>query len=274
MKLYDFDGMFDEKLSAYMQKNKGKYTQDEWEDIIPQMYAKFGDTVVKSIGKTPNEYYGSLSDEELIKSFSGHIKQGLPVNSFLNNAIESRKNDALLIPLLDGTDEEILYAVNLLGASSLVIPKYFNIVTTSQNDDVCNACLEYLKERADDVKTEAVSEYKAGVKREYMLEILSHCVTHDDQALNVLLTAFRTEDENLAVHAGYLASFGDERALPVLLDRIEDENISFADFRELKFAIESLGGSYDKERDFSSDPYYEIIKSHGVADVDIFKDIK
>lgn len=274
MKLYDFDGMFDQKLSAYMQKNKGKYTQEEWEEVIPQMYAKFGDTIVKSIGKTPNEYYASLSGEELIKSLSGHIKQGLPVNGFLNNAIEARKDEALLLPLLDGTDEEVLYAVNALGSAKVALPKYFELVTKSQNDDVLNCCLEYLKESADGVKAEAVAAYKAGVKREYMLEILSRCVSRDDEVLNILLAAFRTEDENLALHASYLASFGDDRALPVLLDRIEDEGISFADFRELKFAVETLGGSYDKERDFSSDPYYEILTSHGATDVDIFKDIK
>ena len=53
MKLYDFDGMFDEKLSEYISKNAGKYKENEWEDIIPKLYQKFGDTVVKSLGKTP-----------------------------------------------------------------------------------------------------------------------------------------------------------------------------------------------------------------------------
>ena len=51
MKLYDFDGMFDEKLSEYVKKNADKYREKEWEDIIPKMYARFGDTVIKSLGK-------------------------------------------------------------------------------------------------------------------------------------------------------------------------------------------------------------------------------
>ena len=57
MKLYDFDGMFDKKLSEYISKNVGKYKEEEWEDIIPEMYTKFGNTVLKSLGTSPNGYY-------------------------------------------------------------------------------------------------------------------------------------------------------------------------------------------------------------------------
>ena len=41
---------------------------------------------------------------------------------------------------------------------------------------------------------------------------------------------------------------------------IEGEKISYADFEELRFAIEALGGKYDKERDFSQDKTYKKIK--------------
>ena len=58
------------------------------------------------------------------------------------------------------------------------------------------------------------------------------------------------------MRASYLASYGDSRALPVLLERIAGEDINFLEFRELKYAIEALGGEYNEERDFSSDPYY------------------
>ena len=58
------------------------------------------------------------------------------------------------------------------------------------------------------------------------------------------------------MRASYLASYGDVRALPVLLERIEGEDIGFLEFRELKYAIEALGGEYSEERDFSNDPEY------------------
>lgn len=274
MKLYDFDGMFEEKLADYIKKNPRNYTEKEWEDVIPQLYAAFGDTVIKSIGKSPNGFYADLSDEELVKCLCAHIKQGVPVSEYLCNAIESRKNDELLLPLLDGNEDEITYALNLLGASPLAMKKYMELLVSSENEDICNTCVDYVKERADDVKEQAFANYAAGVKCEYMLEILSRCVIKDDRIYDILIKAFRSEPENIPMHASYLAAYGDERALPCLLDKIDEEDVTYVEFQELKFAIEALGGTYDKERDFSSDPYYQLIKEHGALDIDIFKDLK
>ena len=41
MKLIDFDGLFDEKLTQYMSENKNKHTEKEWENVIPKLYKKF-----------------------------------------------------------------------------------------------------------------------------------------------------------------------------------------------------------------------------------------
>ena len=274
MKLYDFDGMFEEKLSDYIRRNPRGYTEKQWEDAIPAMYARFGDTVIKSIGKSPNQFYAGQSDEELVSSLRAHLKKGVPVSEFLCNAIESRNMVSLLIPLLDGSDDEVSYALNLIGPSKQALPVYMRLLTTSQNEDVCNTCVDYVKQFADEVKEEALANYKKGVRPEYMLEILSRCAVRDDAVFNLLLAAFRTADDNIPMRASYLAAYGDDRALPCLLAKIEEDGISYVDFQELKFAIEALGGTYDRERDFSSDPYYGLIKSHGAVDIDIFKDIK
>ena len=61
------------------------------------------------------------------------------------------------------------------------------------------------------------------------------------------------------MRASYLAAYGDERALPVLLEAIESDAINFLEFQELKYAIEALGGEYTRERDFSEDAYYKEI---------------
>ena len=66
--------------------------------------------------------------------------------------------------------------------------------------------------------------------------------------------------KKLSLYAGFVSRYGDERALPFLLEAIERDKISYADFEELRFAIESLGGEYNKERDFSSDKSYKAIK--------------
>lgn len=263
--------MFDEKLSEYVKKHAGEHTESEWEDIVPKMYARFGDTVIKSIGKSPNRYYADMEDKELVAQLKSHIKNGVPVSLFLCNAIEDRDMDELLVPLLSGSEDELSYALNLLGPSKAALPEYMRILTTSDDEDICNTCVDNVKELADFVKDDALTYYKKGVKKEYMLEILSRCVIREQEIFDVLIDEFRTSDvDTLPMHASYLAAYGDDRALPYLMDKIDEEDISFVEYQELKYAIESLGGSYEKERDFSDDPYYQVISAHNGNEVDLF----
>lgn len=259
MKLYDFDGMFDEKLAEYITKNAGKYKEEEWEDIIPVMYKKFGDTPIKSLGKTPREYYAAMTDGELIKCLKLHLKNGVPVSEFLCAAIEGRNLTNELLPLLDGTQDEIEYAMNLLGADPAALNKYMEMLCESDDEDMKNRCVDFIKENADAVLEKVKENYKNGIEREYMLEIMSRATTRDDEVFEILLKEFRTDPENIPMHASYLAAYGDERALQYLLDKIDEEGISFIEYQELKFAIEALGGEYTKKRDFSNDPYFKLI---------------
>ena len=187
MKLYDFDGMFDEKLSEYLKKNAEKYKESEWENIIPQMYARFGDTVIKSLGVSPNQYFAEMSDAELVSCLKAHLKQGIGVSEFLCNAIESRNNPALLIPLLSGTEDEIAITLNLLGACKEALPEYMRLLTQSESEDVRNTCVDFVKEYADEVKEQALAYYKNGVQKGYMLEILSRCVIRGDEIFDILI---------------------------------------------------------------------------------------
>ncbi len=270
MKLYDFDGMFDEKLAEYVKKNSEKYNESEWEDVIPQLYQRFGDTTIKSLGKTPREYYGEMDGDELIKCLRAHIKQEIPVSEFLCEAIESKAEVEKLMPLLDGTEAEREYAMNLIGADDKAIKKYMTILVSTDDEDMKNRCVDFIKEKADLVISEALENYSKGVDREYMLEIMSRSVVKNDKVFEILLSEFRGDIENVPMHASYLASYGDERALKYLLDKIDEENIPFIEYQELKYAIEALGGEYTKQRDFSSDPYYQIISAHSVSEADIF----
>lgn len=271
MKLYDFDGMFDEKLGEYVKNNADKYRESEWENIIPALYKKFGDTFIKSVGDTPNGFYAKMSDEELVTALKTHLKKQVPVSEYLCNAIEKRNTVQLLLPLLRGSESEAEYAVNLIGADNAAIPEYMRIIVSKDaSRDLKDACVDLVKEKADLAVKQAVEYYKNGVEREYMLEIMSRSVIRSDEVFQILLNEFRTDPDSVPMHASYLAAYGDERALQYLLDKIDEEGISFVEFRELKFAIEALGGEYTKVRDFSSDPYFELIKSRSEATADVF----
>ena len=106
MKLYDFDGMFDKKLSDYILNDNGRHKESEWEDLIPKLYKQFGDTFIKSVGDTPNGFYAKMSDEELVTALKTHLKKQVPVSEYLCNAIEKRNTVQLLLPLLRGGESE------------------------------------------------------------------------------------------------------------------------------------------------------------------------
>lgn len=267
-KLIDFDGLFDEKLAEYIQSNPQKYTEKQWENVIPKFYKQFGDIYVAKAGATPRQYYASMSDEELCETLERHYDEGVPVSDFLCREIESRGCSDALIRLLERREEEILtLAVNLAGSNEKAFPAYFRLLTSEVSDDIKEAVCEQLKGGADAAKEQALALFEQGHEQEMMLEILSRCKKRDDRVYELLLNAFRTGDE-VPMHASYLAAYGDERALPVLLEYIDRDDINFLEFREVKYAIEALGGEYTKPRDFSNDPYYQEIVAQSQLPVD------
>ncbi len=261
MEQIDFDGMFDEKLTEYMEKNKGKYTEAQWEDVIAKLYKKFGDTYIAKIKCTPKEYYAKMSDTQLVETLKAHLQEDIPVAEFLCGEIEKRGVVELLTPLLlDKNKETALYAFNLIGDNISVYDTYFKMIEEEGDIELQNDIIEIFKFHADEVKDRAYENYQKGIAKEYMLEILSRVKTRDEKIYYALITAFK-EDANLSMRASYLAAYGDERALPILLNKIESNQIGFIEFQELKYAIESLGGEYNKERDFSLDKDYLAIET-------------
>ena len=262
MKLIDFDGLFDEKLTQFMEENKNKYTEKQWEDIIPKLYKKFGDTFVAKVKCTPKQYYAKMSDTELAETLSAHLQSDIPVPEFLCAEIESRGAVETLTPLLFGDDTQAAaYALNLIGDDARAYDRYFTILQSETADEeLKNDIVEIFKLHADEVKELALSLYEKQIASEAMLEILSRVQSRDERVYDLLVAAFKT-DENLSMRASYLAAYGDERALPMLLDRIEDETLGFVDFQELKYAIEALGGEYDTPRDFSDDKDYLAVEA-------------
>lgn len=261
MKIFDFDGMFDQKLRDYMQKNP-KENGEEWEDVIPALYKKFGDTTIKSIGKSPNAFYAEMDDDQLIKALQIHLKQGVSVDGFLKSALDTRNCKDKLVALLDGSLAEKEFAVNYLGGYLPAFEKYMDMVESDVPETLKEECISALKSNPDNVVTRLISNVKNGVQKQIMLEILSFCTQKRDEIYQILLDEFVADENAVVQNATNLANFGDERALCALLEKIDDLAIDYVTYKELKFAIETLGGEYCKERDFSGDTAYEIIKKH------------
>lgn len=263
MELMDFDGLFDEKLAVYMEEKKDKYTEKEWEDVIPRLYKKFGDTYVAKVKCTPKEYYARMTDEQLVQTLSAHLSQDVPVSEFLCNELEKRNNVELLLPLLESDDTATQsYAINLILDDKRAYDGYFSLLCNESADgDVRDDVAEIFKHNADEVVDKVLSAYRAGIATEYMLEIMSRVVARSEEVFAILRDEFLSAGERTPIRASYLAAYGDVRALPLLMEKIEDRSIGFVEFQELKYAIEALGGEYDEPRDFSGDKDYLAVEA-------------
>ena len=216
-----------------------------------------------------------MSAAEHISARKTHLKEDVPVSEFLCGAIESRNAVELLLPLLDGSTDEREYAVNLIGADERAVKKYMAMITDPNADeDFKSRLADNVKQKADFVVEEAVENYDKGVEKEFMLEIMSRSIVPSEKVFTILINEFRSDPENIPMHASYLAAYGDTRALEYLLDKIDEEGISFIEYKELLLAIESLGGCYDKKRDFSSDPYYKLLTENSASVADILGKIE
>lgn len=264
MKLIDFDGLFDEKLTQFMEENKNKYTEKQWEDIIPKLYKKFGDTFVAKVKCTPKEYYAKMTDSELVQTLIAHIESDIPAPEFLCAEIAQRGEVETLAPMLKSDNTQVAtYALNLIGDDKRVYDEYFAILQKENADvDLQNDVIDIFKLHADEMKDRALAFYKQGIAKEAMLEILSRVHARDDEIYALLMENFLTYT-NIPMHASYLAAYGDERALKPLLAKIEDLSIGFVEFQELKYAIEALGGQYDAPRDFTADKDYLEVEAQG-----------
>ena len=274
-KLIDFDELFDRKLAQYMEEHAGEYSEKQWEDLIPRLYRNFGDTLIKSVGTTPKGYYAEMTDEELVEALKAHHKEGVSVSDFLCRELESRGcPDALLALMQEAEGELLTLTINLAGSSKKALPVYLDILLKTEDEELKDTATEYLKGNADAVKERVLTLYREGVEREYMLEILSRCKQKDDEVFEILLNEFRTAPDDIPMHASYLASYGDERALPLLLDYIDRDETNYLEYQELKYAIEALGGEYNKVRDFSADPYFQEIAAQSQIMPDFTSDKK
>lgn len=271
MKLIDFDEKFNRKMAEMIEKHAGERTEEEWETAVADAYEKFGDAYMGAIGMTPRQYFAKMGDGQLVEMLKEYLLQGVSVPDLLCEAIAGRGVFPELLALLHETDEELVhYALNLIGSDRRALERYVQMLSEEAYDEhIKDALADLLKERADEV-TEMVLPLVRGENAAYALEILSRTQKRDDRVYQALLGAFRNgEEEEVPLYAGYLAAYGDERALPELLKKIDEPEIGFVTFQELKFAIEALGGEYTQERDFSQDESYKKIMEAG-AGTDIF----
>lgn len=268
IKIIDMDKLFDKYISDFVYSNIGKVNPDEIENQIPKLYEQFGDKPLAELdGKTPNQYYASFGGEELVECLKSHLTQGVEVSDFLCEALQNNPdNERVLIDCLyqDNDEELTLYLMNMLDAldSKACVQRYLEFILWDYSEPIKELATEILCRNCELVKDACLKAYKESTAsvRVYLTQILSYC-KNDDAVFDVLVNEFIANPTEIPTYANYLARYSDERALPFLIASIENEKINYQDFEELRYAIEALGGTYDKQRDFTADKIYKKIKA-------------
>lgn len=266
IKVVDIDGLFDKYISDYVYTNVGKVSPEEIENKMPEFYDKFGDEKLAELdGKTPMTYYAESSAEELLETLKKHLETGVPVSDFLCEALRDADSETALVRELNKENDEeyTLYLMNVLNDKSSTAPakRYLEFILWDYSEPIRELATELLGEMSGEVKDEILAQFREvdDMRRACLTEILSK-TEKDDRVFDILIEQFAKHQDEIPLYAGYLARYGDERALPFLMTAIENEKVSYSDFTELKFAIEALGGEYNKERDFTKDKTFKKIK--------------
>ena len=269
IKIIDIDKLFSEYISDYVYSNLGKVNPEEIENQMPVLYTEFGNKPLKELdGKPPETYYRDFDVDSLIEALNTHLEKGVEVSDFLCEAITQHQDVVgALVTALDKFNGEqfIMYALNILSENDCTpaLKKIIEFIVWDYIEPIRELATEILYPYADAVKEDLLAQLKEvdETRRACFTEILSHA-SHDDRVFDLLIEEFVKNQDNIPLHAGYLAKYGDDRALPFLKTAIENEKINYHDFEELRFAIEVLGGEYTEDRDFSSDKIYKKIKSN------------
>lgn len=268
VKILDLDKLFDKYIESYVYANVGRVNPEEIENNIPVLYKEFGDEKIKELdGKTPNEYYKSFTTKELLTALETHLDNDVSVSDFLCEAIISKKEQSKDLEDAiseDKSEQFTLYIMNFISEMgvSFSTQRFLEFVLYDYSEPIKELATEMLTQKADIVKENILLEFEnVGEKTKgYLVEILSYVKLKDDKIFDVLVKEFARHEKEIPFYVNLLARYGDERAVPFIERVIEREDVSYADFEELRFALEVFGVIYDKERDFSKDKFYNKIK--------------
>lgn len=264
MKIINFDALYDVFVKEFISAKKGKYTESELEDLQPKLYEKFSSLKIKNIGNlTPSEYYDSQKDK-LLDILKEHIRREISINDFLLSALSKHISEDILIENLNEnfSSEYLLAIITVLSikGSKKAINRYIDLLFVKNLDkETEDALVELLKDEADFV-AKYLNEKSADFYPNSICEVLSYCVNEKSVASKILQKEFEKNLDKIPEYVSYIVKLDDESALDILYKIIESEEISYIDFKELKLAIEALGGYYEKERDFSFDKNYKLLK--------------
>jgi len=273
MKCINFDHQFELYAADWMKKNAEKYknNMDVIEMMMPDVYMEFLSKPAQWLGgKKPESYFSQYKDAGmLVDLMCQYEEEKVPVPDLLLERISElgKKSEPHLIALFanaDAPDSAVMTSISLLREIESTAPmmQYIDFIAAlSEPDEKGDMCAEALLAMGSCVVGPILAclDQAKDTARDIFADILSN-YPGEEKTFQLLLERFEHCDDRHALFASYLAKFGDDRALPVLLAAALDDATHYLDYVEIVSAIDALGGERPPEREFNGDPYYESLK--------------
>lgn len=244
----------------------GGIKPSELEDVVGKYYEEWENTPCDAAdGLSPREYYGKITDaRELVGMLAESLKEGdaPPVITERLMRLDGA-DDALRDLLLDGgADEKTrLAAADLLNARDAVpIEAYIECVfdpdTPATLRETLIGRLEECGEQTAEPLIRRIEETD-GEAKAILAELLVYSGARDERIYEYLMSL--TDDKAALPFAlDMIGRYGDERAIEKLTELAR--SCDYADFTDIRNAVEMLGGELEITRDFTDDVTYKKIK--------------
>lgn len=273
--LIDFNALQSEYIDQNMNFDESNFhSHEEYEEAqLERSYELSGEFLNKEMeqlgGKTPIDYFDEMDSKDIVDTLYSYYLELDDIPDALVQVISKHSDTAegILELLKDDQNDEWfrIYLVDILNQLEYdkAMPYYCDVVLRSQeHDDLADAVIDALK-HMDSIKVERcmmdLFDEASDVAKLRMLDILAvpNC---DDKIFNYVIDKLYKQKGNRELFAYYIALIDDTRALPVLHEISEEEDLDYVDYIEIRNAIEKLGGICI-ERDYSKDPLYDRIHS-------------
>lgn len=265
MKHVDLDELLEAFLHAVVKKYPNKYKSfEDLEDDVGTYYEIWKTSPAGELnGLSPQAY---IADLAVNKKLFDYVEDILEEDGEVSDlAIEELVKQDGVIDFLKrvafaGYCDGAAFAGTVLSLfDSGEVEDYFIEVLANPNTEepLANAAYDYLCDdriTVVDKLLEAINGVEPDVQEVYA-DILSNY--KGDKGVYLWLVTMLYRGTNITLFADLLAKYEDPAAIDILKSFALENDVNYAEYKELRYAVERLGGEMDIDKDFSTDELYK-----------------
>lgn len=259
--IIDIQGLFEKYLKEMVKQNPDKLANaEQLEQNIGKLTEHFNNAKIKALGGlSPIEYVNKLClEHELFDYVDDCLESGYEISDIVCDrlACEEGVIEYLKPLLVSNIKDAPMFAAEMMKTiASNDSEKVFLEVLTNDNysQAVKDVAFEFLCDERPSVvdvileQLPQLTEDKQGI----LVEVLAYY--KGNKAIFYWLVTMFYRAGDVALYAKLLGEYGDESAIDILKSFAKENDIDFVEYVEIRNAVESLGGEFDIEKDFSQD---------------------